>query len=207
MQNPLSLLGNKIGKITGILHVGAHECEELQKYNDGGVRSADIVWIEALDEKCAKNRLRGIPNIYNAVITDEDDKEVTFNVANNGMSSSVLELGTHKTEHPDIHYVGKLQKKTVTLDTFFARNGLNAKKFNYWVMDIQGAELLALRGATNSLKYVGALCIEVNQDELYKNCGRIGEVDAFLRQHGFDRIETVMTRHGWGDALYVRRKN
>ena len=33
--------------ITGIFHVGAHECEELLFYNSFGVKNEDIVWIDA----------------------------------------------------------------------------------------------------------------------------------------------------------------
>lgn len=206
MLIPIKQLINQIGPITGILHIGAHECEELAAYNEAGIKGEDVVWVEAIDAICERNRARRIPNVYNAVITDRDDQDVVFNVANNGMSSSVLELGTHKLMHPHIHYVDKLKKKTITIDSFFARNGLDAKKFNYWVMDIQGAELMALRGAPKSIQYANAMYLEVNEDELYKDCGLIGELDALLKEAGFDRVETLMTRYGWGDALYVRRK-
>ena len=32
-------------KITGILHIGAHECEELNDYNNAGVDNQNIYWI------------------------------------------------------------------------------------------------------------------------------------------------------------------
>jgi hypothetical protein len=46
---------------------------------------------------------------------------------------------------------------------------------------------------------------EVNEKELYKNCGLIGEIDTFLNIYHFKRVLTNITCHGWGDALYIRK--
>jgi len=162
------------------------------------------VWVDAMPDKVREAHERGIPNIYAAVITDRDGDEVEFNVANNGQSSSVLELGTHLTEHPHIHYVNKIKTTSETINTFFARNQIDASKLNFWNFDIQGAELLALKGAIDVIQYTDAIYLEVNEKELYVNCGLIGEIDEFLSGYGFTRVLTNMTIHGWGDALYVR---
>ena len=62
---------------------------------------------------------------------------------------------------------------------------------------------MALRGATKSIQYAKAIYLEVNVNELYKNCALIDEIDAFLAQYNFKRVLTNMTHHGWGDALYI----
>lgn len=141
--------------------------------------------------------------MYKAVITDEDDKEVIFNISNNNQSSSVLELGSHLQKHPHVFYVAKMIERSVTVDTFFKRNNLDASKCDFWNFDIQGAELIALKGATESIKHAKAIYLEVNQEELYKNCGLITEIDTFLLQYSFKRVVTYMTEWGWGDALYI----
>jgi FkbM family methyltransferase len=190
--------------INGSFHVGAHECEELQFYNDYlGLKMEDIIWIDAIPSKVSEAKNRGIPNVYNAVITDKDDEDIVFNVSNNGQSSSVLEFGTHSQEHPSVVYVDKIHQKSITIDTFFERNNMDASKYNFWNFDIQGAELIALKGAIQSIQYVKALYLEVNEKELYKNCGLITDIDTFLAQHNFKRVLTNMTNHGWGDALYI----
>ena len=190
--------------INGVFHIGAHECEELDFYNNIlGVKSEDIIWIDAIISKVIDAKIKGIQNIYNAVITDKDDEDVVFNVSNNNQSSSVLEFGTHSTEHPGIVYVNQVSCKSITVDTFFEMNNIDASKCNFWNFDIQGAELLALKGATNSLQYAKALYLEVNEKELYKKCGLINEIDDFLLKYNFKRVLTSMTRHGWGDALYI----
>ena len=38
-------------KISGILHVGAHKCEELKDYLTFGLTKSKIIWVEANKEK------------------------------------------------------------------------------------------------------------------------------------------------------------
>ena len=196
------LMSNNIN-IVGAFHVGAHECEELSFYNQLNVKNEDVVWIDAIPSKVIEAQNRGIPNVYNAVITDKDDEDIIFNISNNVQSSSVLEFGTHSQEHPQVVYVDKIHQKSITIDTFFERNNIDASKCNFWNFDIQGAELMALKGAIQSIKYAKAIYLEVNEKELYKNCGLITEIDTFLLQYNFKRVLTNITQHGWGDALYI----
>jgi FkbM family methyltransferase len=192
--------------IRGCFHIGAHECEEIHVYNRLGIKPEKIVWIDAIPSKVAEAKQRGIPNVYNAVITDKNDEEVTFNISNNVQSSSVLEFGTHSQEHPSVVYVDKIKQKSITIDTFFERNNLDSANYDFWNFDIQGAELMALQGGINSIKHVKALYLEVNERELYKNCGLITDIDDFLSKYNFKRVVTRMTCHGWGDALYILDK-
>jgi FkbM family methyltransferase len=196
------LFNNKI-YITGSFHIGAHECEELQFYNKIGLNPEDIIWIDAIPSKVAEATNKGIPNVYNATITDKNDENIIFNISNNVLSSSILEFGTHSQQHPDVVYVNKIKQKSITIDTFFERNNIDASKYNFWNFDIQGAELMALKGATNSIKYAKVIYLEVNEKELYKKCGLITDVDIFLSNYKFKRVLTNMTGWGWGDALYI----
>jgi FkbM family methyltransferase len=189
--------------IIGGFHLGAHECEELPFYNKLGLKNDDIIWIDAIPSKVSEAKTKGITNIYNALITDKNDEEILFNISNNVQSSSVLEFGTHSQEHPWVFYVDKIKQKSITIDAFFERNNIDPSKYNFWNFDIQGAELMALKGATQSIKYAKAIYLEVNERELYKNCGLIDDIDAFLLQYKFKRFLTNITSHGWGDALYI----
>ena len=201
---------NKI-KLTGVLHIGAHECEELDFYNkDLHIKSQNIIWIEANPTKVEEAKKKGIKNIYQAVITNEDDKEVMFNVANNFQSSSVLELGTHALDYPDIKYVKDLSfmAKTLTVNSLFKKNNiLNPEKYNFWNFDIQGAELMALQGAKEYIKYAKVINLEVNTVKVYKDCPLMIDIDNFLSKYKFQRVLTKITKHGWGDALYIKSNN
>jgi hypothetical protein len=107
--------------------------------------------------------------------------------------------------YPDIQETHQLIVKSKTLDTLLKELEFNLTDFNILNMDIQGAELLALQGATNWLKYVDAINTEVNYEELYEGCALIDQVDNFLERHGFERVATTSPYHpSWGDAFYVR---
>ena len=72
--------------LRGVLHIGAHECEEQEVYLRHNVDNSNIYWIEAKMEdkvKLMKEKNKNL-NIYQAVIDVEDDKEISFNVADNG---------------------------------------------------------------------------------------------------------------------------
>ena len=191
-------------KVTGVLHIGAHECEELDVYRYFGVDPSQVVWIDALEEKVAKCKAKGVPNVFQAVITDKDDETVTFHITNNYESSSVLEFGSHAHHHPHVVETEKRTLKTTRLDTFFSRNNLHPENFSFWNLDIQGVELSALKSGQSFLKHVTAIYSEVNTEEVYKGCGLLSEMDAFLATHGFSRLQTKMTNCGWGDALWVK---
>jgi hypothetical protein len=201
------ILVSKNIDVHGAFHIGAHECEEMGFYNRLGIQKENIVWVDAIPSKVVEASLKGIPNVYAAVITDKDDQDVVFHISNNVQSSSVLEFGTHSKEHPSVVYVSQFTSKSLTIDTFFQRNGLDASKYDFWNFDIQGAELMALKGAVGSIKYAKAIYLEVNVNELYKGCGLIQEIDAFLRQYNFKRVLMNITQYGWGDALYILEKN
>jgi len=198
------LSDNKI-VITGAFHLGAHECEELTFYQQLNLAATDIIWLDAIPQKVAEAQQRGIPNVYHAVVTDKENEEVTFHVSNNGQSSSVLEFGTHAQEHPWVIYVDHLIQKSTTIRSFVAQHSIDMPKHNFWNFDIQGAELMALHGAGELIHTAAAIYLEVNERELYKGCGLIGELDTFLSGYGFTRVATEMTVHGWGDALYIRQ--
>ena len=113
------LLCNNIN-ITGAFHIGAHNCEEMPFYHKLGIKNTDILWVDAIPAKVSEAINIGIPNVYNAVISDKDDQEVVFNISNNGQSSSLLEFGTHLQEHPDIKFIDTIKQKSITIDSFFS---------------------------------------------------------------------------------------
>jgi FkbM family methyltransferase len=190
-------------KINGSLHIGAHECEELDFYAKLGVKDK-IIWIDALQNKVDEAKAKNISNIYQAVITDKDDDTVTFNITNNVQSSSILDFGSHSTHHPHVHFVNTVSLSTITIDTFFNRNGIDGSLYDFWNIDIQGAELLALKGGMKSLHSVKALYLEVNTEEVYKGCAQLHEIDNFLSTYGLKRVLTKVLEFGWGDALYLK---
>lgn len=188
-------------KLTGILHLGAHVGEEAKDYNQF---TRNVTWVEANPELMPtldKAVMRFGHKTVNALVSDKDGEETTFHVTNNYMSSSILELGTHKKTSPDVHYTHDLKLRTMTMDTL-VREFVD-HEFNFLNMDLQGAEVLALKGGPETIQKLTYVYTEVNTGYVYKGCGLLQEIDAILKD--FDRVETCMTPHNWGDAFYIRK--
>jgi FkbM family methyltransferase len=186
----------------GILHVGAHECEELKDYNLY-ITNDKILWVEALPNKVEQCKHK-YPNILieNAVVSDKIET-VKFNVSNNGQSSSILDFGLHSHFHPQVHYVGSFQTETKLLKDILPKYNI---KYNFLNFDIQGAELKALKGMGSYLNDVDYLYTEINSDYVYKDCALVTDLDDYLSKFGLKRVETKWTTCKWGDAFYIRSK-
>ena len=203
MLIPLHYLFGKYDiKFKGILHVGAHECEELKDYECYLPRDK-ILWIEALPGKVefSKKKYNNVL-IENAVVSDVEEK-VQFNISNNGQSSSILEFGLHSVFHPEVHYVGNFIAETKLLKDIICKYDIN---YNFLNLDIQGAELKALKGMEGYLHKVDYIYTEVNSDYVYKDCALITEIDEYLLTFGLHRVETKWCGPcKWGDAFYIRK--
>lgn len=193
----------------GIIHVGGHWGEEARDYEECDVEKT--IWIEA-DESAVQimaehlEEMNFMSTIINTCVGDVDGKEVTFNISNNdGQSSSILDLEYHKIAHQEVHYVDSVNMVTNTLNTLL-KEYEDIKDYTFLNADIQGAELLMLKGATEIIPNLDCIYLEVNEKELYKGCGLVGEIDEFLKPFGFTRVETEWCGNfGWGDAVYLRK--
>ena len=186
----------------GVLHVGAHTAEEWVDYQR--FNWTPITWVEAQPElaKELQSRLpRESNHIYIGVVWSAPGVPMELKIASSRGSTSLLDFNTHSVEHPDIVVESQLSVTTTTLDELIPPT----TKFQLIVIDIQGAELEALKGFKDRLEIVRWIYCEVNKKELYKNCARVEEIDLFLKQFGFKRKLTRWTIHGWGDALYVNQ--
>jgi FkbM family methyltransferase len=184
----------------GILHVGAHECEELADYERYITRDK-ILWIDAIPEKVelCKQRFSNL-NIENAVVSDNIET-VEFKVANNGQSSSMLDFGSHSQYYPQITYINTFSCETKMLKDIIPKYSIH---FNFLNLDIQGAELKALIGMGDYLHNVDYIYTEVNSSQVYKDCALVTDIDDYLKQFGLVRVETSWTGCQWGDAFYIR---
>lgn len=187
-------------KFSGVLHVGANVGEEAKVYEGLGIKKQ--IWIEANPEIFLKLKANIAHNpeaiALNYCVGDEN-KDTVLHIANNGgQSSSVLEFGTHKIQHPDVHYVKDIPMKMHRIDSL----GLDLTGVDLLNIDLQGFELQALRGIED-IRLFKAAYLEVNKADVYKGCAQIDTMDLFMIGHGFQRVETKWIGN-WGDALYIR---
>lgn len=194
-------------KPVGVLHLGANTGQEAETYHKFGIPK--VVWVEALPDICLKLKEHLAPYPQQlalcACLSEVDGKPVAFNISNNeAQSSSFLEFGTHTTEHPTVRYIGQMKMKTTRVDTLLRQNGINLANGWFLNIDLQGAELLALKGMGNLIRFFKWAYIEVNTKQLYKGCPFVTEIDAYLAPYGFVGKECKMTGNGWGDKFYAR---
>lgn len=193
----------------GVLHLGANTGQEAAMYANLGI--PQVIWVEALPSVYERlvDHLDSFPGqiALHACVADKDGQEVAFNISSNGgQSSSMLEPGTHLTAHPEVRFLHKVQLRTVRVDTLLAINGFDFRTKTGWFLnaDLQGAELLALKGMDSILRAFNFAYIEVNEKELYKGCALVADIDAYLAESGFKPGATKMTKWGWGDRFYTR---
>jgi FkbM family methyltransferase len=196
---------NKYGKPKGVIHIGAHLMEERNDYLSFGLNNT--IWIEANPKiySIDKNNIGVNESIYNYAISDIDNNLIKLKVTNNGQSSSILNLDKHKIHHPSIYVVEEMDVNTKRMDTLIQENNILFSDYDFLNIDIQGAELLALKGFGELLSDIKYIYTEINTNSLYKDCALVSEIDEYLEGFGFERVETSMTEFEWGDALYIKK--
>lgn len=100
------------------------------------------------------------------------------------------------------YYQNRIEVEAVTLERWAADSGVDAVDL-LW-MDLQGAELKALKGMGDLLETVRMVYTEVLYQEIYFGQAFADEIDQYLVSHGF-RLHTKLNSSSWfGDALYIR---
>lgn len=211
----LSLLNNL--NIKNILHIGAFDgSSELDFYNALNVNS--IVWVEGNPKIIEKlyNNINLYKNInhhvFNNVVSDICGF-AQFNLIGSpdnkyadGMNlgcSSLLNLEKHAELYPGIYKIESIQVKTTTIDNIYKEN--NLFKPDLINIDVQGAELMVLKGSESILDNVKSIFVETADIELYKNCVLKPVLSDYLQKFGF--VEVLYCPHDWcwGDTLYIKK--
>lgn len=193
----------------GVLHIGAHRGQESALYAKFG---KPVIWFEAIPEvaKDLSERLRGVRSqvVHQVCLAESDDEEIEFHISSNdGQSSSILPFGSEVTgkrgafRNLGLRTTSRLALKTRSLDSFMHEIGAPAHQFNHWVVDVQGAELLVLKGARQSLQECRSLLVETSTIDLYDGGSSFADVNEFLSSHGF---RALWRCQGHMDVLFLR---
>ena len=197
--------------IKGVLHIGAHYGQEYVDYKKHNVQY--MIFFEPIRATFDK-LLSVLPeneNIisYNFALGNETgEREMFLESANKGQSCSFLEPGTHLSLYPHIPFHGKEIVKIYKLDNI----AFNRDNYNMINIDVQGFELEVFKGGVETLKTIDYIYTEVNDEDVYKGCCHLSDVDKFLGKHGFTRVlveypnRTPQEKYPWGDALYLKKK-
>jgi FkbM family methyltransferase len=192
----------------GLVHVGAHLAEEHQEYeNSGMLRNGKCLWIEPQPDKVAQ--LRNMfekstkHEVIEALVWSESNLDLTLRITNHSASSSVFQMDEHRKHYPQIEVSRILKMKTSRLQDILPSD----LKFDFLILDVQGAELEVIRGLGNRIREVNWIYTEVSKVNLYRGGVLFSEINRFLESQGFRKKFIEWDRRaGWGDALFVRNE-
>ena len=197
--------------VTGLVHVGANRADERDLYAGLGLH---VLWVEALPEVFVdlQRHIATTPRqiALQALVTDRDGQEHTFNVSSNaGLSSSIFTFGDHSKLWSDIEMVRTVQLTSTRLDTLLQRHAIDVGAYQALLLDTQGSELLVLQGAGDLLERFEFIQAEAADFNAYQGACQLRDLDAFLRTQGFRRVLKVpMAGRAeighYYDVLYVR---
>lgn len=129
------------------------------------------------------------------LLGDEDHKEVDFYTIKNSPHATGDSMFRENTRHyrPPGCDVNKL--KMITLDTILKEK--NIKNVDFMKLDVQGAELLILDGAKETLKNVEAVIMETQIIAYNEGAPDFAEVIDYMNKNGFKVSDIV-------DAQYLK---
>lgn len=147
------------------------------------------------------NNLRAYTNINLVTKAVWDRNEtISFYVTTNGnigASSCFEETGDYPFEKYNPY---QISVEAIRLDSYLKRSP------DLICMDLQGAELNALKGLGEFLKGVKYIITELEVKPLYKNQCLFDDVVEFLKKGGFELQKYIPVYHKWfGDALFVNK--
>lgn len=214
LRDPLRLKDPNrfLRRVCGVIHVGASGGQERDLYAKFGQR---VLWIEPIPSvfDILSQNIKSFPlqRAVNRLITDRDDAEYVFHIANNyGMSSSILSLDRHQEMWPEVQFESQMSLRSITLDTLLVEMAMDPGDYGALVIDTQGSELLVLKGACRLLGGIKYVKTEAADFEAYSGCAKVGDLETFLSAFNFDLIrrDKFAEKEGVGcyyDLLFRRR--
>lgn len=210
-KDKTDLIRQVIKSSKGILHLGAHQGQEAASYSG---YNKPVVWVEAMPDiykKLAQNIAEySDQKALCALLGDCNGMQNTFHISNNsaGVSSSIYEFGPYANGDESLWpqlgltMIDSITLPMLRLDSLLVANSIDCQNYNFWVVDLQGAELLALYGAGELLAKCSAMYIEVSTAEVYNGGVLWPELKEFLLKNGMMPLWEPANIHD--DILFVR---
>lgn len=199
-------------KSKGVLHIGAHRGSERFVYDWLG---KEVTWIESnpkIFKELEKNLIEfKYQKSYEALLHSKNGEIVDFFLSSNdNASSSIYDFSKDfkdnklffQNKKRKIAMTGKIKLRTCTLDDLILKYDIDIKKFNHWIIDVQGAELDVLKGAINSLKFCDSITVEVSTENFYEKGSKYDDVKKFLKDKNFKVIKDPKRNHE--DVVFIK---
>lgn len=162
--------------------------------------SAEIILFEAMEEA---RPFYGNHRNFVGVLSDTDGKEIDFfcNPDAPGGNSYYRENEVFSPASAVLYSPDFKQKRiTHTVDTIRVKN--NFPPPDFMKIDVQGAELDVLRGATETLKSVNNIVLELQHVEYNTGAPTKNEVVSYLNSVGFELVSRISNSDDAFDADY-----
>jgi FkbM family methyltransferase len=190
-------------KIRGVVHIGAHFGRENRLYRELGINNRMYFEPQKSSYQMLRWHLGNRYPLFNKALGNENRKAILFTEsANKGQSSSILKPVLHLKQYPQIVFDGEEEVEMARLDDL----GLDLTNYNFISIDVQGYELEVFKGAAKTLENIDYIISEINREEVYQNCAKVGQLVEFLNPYGFVLVEESWKGGGWGDGLFIKQK-
>lgn len=190
--------------IQGIVHIGAHHGQEIDEYVNNGITNITVFEPLSNNFRILESNLRNVnANIdgHQVALGSKKGKATMYLSSNECQSSSILKPKEHLIDHPYVTFEGTEEVEVDILDNY------DIKPANFMNIDVQGYELEVFKGSLETLKSIDYIYCEVNRGEVYEGNPLVEELDEFLSEYGFARVETFWPDDfKWGDAFYIKEK-
>lgn len=196
-------------QITSVVDVGANRGQwALDLFSSGYM--GQVISFEPTEEFVELQKAsRRYPNWHcNPVaVSNESGKKIMYQASNGNLSSSLLAPHQIESMGFDFEFHEGKEVQTITLDEFFSDQPL---KPSYLKIDVQGAEMLVLEGASQIVDSFQAVEFESALVSLYRGEHSHYEISQWLIERGFRPIQLVVTH--WSrdmdtvslDSIFVR---
>ena len=182
-----------------VIHVGAQNAQSRNDYLNLGIRQ--FHWFEALPELAENLRIRyKQDHVYQGVVWSQSKMPINFYEMVDTKNSSAISIQVNSS-----HKVNCLRKlHTVTLDESLAEKELESNSL--LVLDIQGAEMQALHGASILLSKIRYVVIEIGvTSQGYESVPQESEITALLSKFNFRKSILRMSKNeNYYDQLYMK---
>lgn len=119
-------------------------------------------------------------------------------------SSSLLQpTDISKKYYAWLDFKERIEINVQRLDSFCQSKKITRIDFIH--LDVQGAELKVLNGASSLINTIKAVWLEVGSVELYKSQPLKHDIEIFMQHHGFIKVTDTVS-DVTGDQFYVNRK-
>ena len=176
--------------ITNIIDVGANVGQFYFEIKSAGY-DGNVISFEPLPDAhkrlIAFSKNRSDWTIYDPIAIGSSVSTTTLNIANNSASSSIRnQTELMKKNAKFAKEINQVKVNITTLD-----NALEFMNYSNCALkiDTQGYELEVLKGASQTLKKIRLISVELSLAELYEGQAKYHQIDEYLRSIGFRLIE------------------